>query len=199
MRRLLSVAAPAAAGLAALAATAVPAAATPTAVTGGRTTVEIPPATTSALLGAGIVPLPIAPGSERPTFRAGGIGVAASFPVTGGSVDLSALTGTITHAGGLALYDVRTGRDVTVDNFDIVLGSSPVLTAEVPALHARATIFDLSLAHAHITTSGARVTVTGVGVTLDPGAATVLDHALRTAAFTGGLPIGTATTSITAG
>jgi hypothetical protein len=164
-----------------------------TTLTGGRTTVVLAPATTGALLQNGILPFPIAPGRERLVSQ-GGLTVAASFQVTGGSVDLSSLTGTVRHAGGLFFFDYRTFRSLAIENFDIVLGSSPVLTAWVPALHARATIFDLSLAAAHISASGDRVVVTDVAVTLDAGAAAALNSALGATLFAGGLPIGTAST-----
>jgi hypothetical protein len=164
-----------------------------TTLSGGRTTVVVAPATTAALLQDGILPLPIFPGRERPAFQ-GGFTVAASFPVTGGAVDLSTLTGTVNHAGGLFFFDYRNFHRLAIRDFDIVLGPAPALTAWVPALHARATIFDLSLAAAHISAAGDRVVVTGVGVTLDAGAAAALNRALGTSLFAGGLPIGTAST-----
>jgi hypothetical protein len=168
-----------------------------TTLTGGQTTVVVAPATTEALLHNGILPLPIFPGRVRPAFTHG-FTVVASFPVTGGSVDLSTLTGSINHAGGLLFFDYRNFHSLAIDDFDIVLAPSPVLTAWVPALNARATIFDLSLAGAHISAKGHRVTVTGVGVTLDAGAAAALNAALGTNLFAGGLAIGTASTTVLA-
>jgi hypothetical protein len=169
-----------------------PAAAT---LVGGRTTLVVAPGTAAALLQNGILPLPIAPGRVRPVFR-GGFTVAASFPVTGGSVDLSTLTGTINHAGGLFFFDLHTFKGLAIEDFDINLGASPTLTAWVPALRARATIFDLNLAGAQIRTPGHRVIVTGVSVTLDPNAAAALNSALGTSLFAGGLSIGTAATDL---
>ena len=66
---------------------------------GARTTLTTDPATTSALFGAGIIPLPIAPSAIAPTTDA----ARYTFPVTGGKVDADTLAGTIRHSGGLLL------------------------------------------------------------------------------------------------
>ena len=57
---------------------------------GMRTTLTTDPGTTSALFGAGIIPLPIAPSTIAPTSDA----ARYTFPVTGGRVDAKTLAGT---------------------------------------------------------------------------------------------------------
>ena len=66
---------------------------------GARTTLTTDPGTTSALFGAGIIPLPIAPSSITPTSDA----ARYTFPVTSGRVDAKTLAGTIRHSGGILL------------------------------------------------------------------------------------------------
>jgi hypothetical protein len=166
----------------------------------GKTTVVVAAATTDALIGHGILPLLVTPASESSVVAKSGNTIGVSFPVTGGSVDLSAGTGTIHHDGGLNFYDFDNGRTLVVRNFVITLGKSPVLTAYVPALKARAPIFDLSLAHAEIDKPGKDIVkVEDIAVTLDPVAAKALDAALDTTLFTPGLTIGTATSKLVTG
>ncbi len=66
----------------------------------------------------------------------------------------------------------------------------------MPALGVRTTIFNLDLSKASIDASAHRVVVSNVGVTLDAGAAAALNSALGTSVFSGGLPIGSATSSL---
>lgn len=110
-------------------------------VTGDRTTVAIPPSTAGVLIGNGILLLPVGGAVEVPTFN-GGIGVKASFRVTGGS-----------------------------------LICSPEPKASIDG-------------------ATRRVVVSNVGVALDAGAVAALNHALGTTVFSGGLTIGSATSSL---
>jgi hypothetical protein len=164
----------------------------------GRTSVVIAPATAGALLSNSILPLPVLPGAEFPAVSGGSPTVEVSFPITGESVDLRSLTGTIDHSGGLVFDDVTTGKSLEIDDFDINLGPAAVLTAYVPALNVRVPIFDLSLAYAITNSYGRGITVRDIAVTLDPVAAGALDATLGTTLFTGGLPIGTASTELQA-
>jgi hypothetical protein len=197
-RTVAVVLATAAAGLTLLAASVGSAGASPTSthLSGGTTSVVIAPGTAGALLSHDILPLPIAPGAEVPA-TSGTPTLKVSFPVTGGHVNLTNLTGTIEHSGGLDFYDVATGKSLVIDDFDIVLGATPELTAKVPALGVRVPVFDLGLSAAKITTPGRHaVDVADVAVTLDPVAAGALNSTLGTTLFAGGLPIGTASTDL---
>ena len=80
-------------------------------------------------------------------------------------------------------------------DFTIELGRA-VLTGQVPALGVWTTIFNLDLSKASIDASAHRVVVSSVGVTLDAGAAAALNSALGTSVFSGGLPIGSAPSSL---
>jgi len=114
-----------------------PSGATTATTTEGRTAVAIPPSTTGALVGNGIVPVAV-----------------------GGALAVAGLTG------------------------------------YAPALGVRTTIFHVDRAQASIDAATHRVVVSNVGVTLDAGAAAALDRALGTTLFNGGLPIGSATSSL---
>lgn len=197
LRTFAAAVATGAASLAFVAGTSPGAAAAPasTPLAGGRTTVTVAAGTAAALLSHGIVPLPYAPGVEFPVVAGPTLG--ASFPIDSGSVNLSSLTGVIGHAGGLIFFDTVTQKSVLIRTFEINLFGAQKLTAEIPALGARATIFDLNLSKASVSTPSAHeVVVSGVGVTLDAAAAGALDSALGTTLFTAGLPIGTARTDL---
>src|ERR1700753_1048423 len=73
-----------------------PACSTPaTHLTGGHTTLTTAPGIAAALLSHGIVPLATLPGTEGVSTPKSGVAVTFAFPVTGGSVNLKKLTGTI--------------------------------------------------------------------------------------------------------
>jgi hypothetical protein len=193
VQKVVAVASMAAVGLLGVAGTSSASPKGATGVKGGHTVVTVAPATTRALLSNGIVIAPVAPA------KAGVVGKsytwAASFPVSGGSVNLTKVMGKVDHRGGLTFVDFDTSKQVTAKDFRIVLGKTAYITAEIPALHARAVVFDLNLSKAKVTAPGHNeVLVKNVSVTLASGAATALDGALGTHLFVGGLSIGTART-----
>ncbi len=134
---------------------------------GVRTTLTTDPATTSALFGAGIIPLPIAPSTVTPTADA----ARYTFPVTGGQVDAKTLAGTIRHSGGilLAQRDGLGWKALALSRFTIHITGAPYLSAMVGG--SRVAIADLDLGSAKISkfVRGGRVyvSVKNVGVTLN--------------------------------
>src|SRR6476620_8274618 len=80
----------------------------------GTTSVTSSPGVTAALLRNGILPLPPGGASEGLVLQPGGLGVKASFPVTGGSVDADTLAGTVTHKGGLVFVSLAAFKTVTI-------------------------------------------------------------------------------------
>src|SRR5579875_3694287 len=62
---------------------------------GGETSLTTAPGIAAALLSHGIVPLATLPGTEGASVGKSGVAVQFGFPVTGGSVNLKQLTGTI--------------------------------------------------------------------------------------------------------
>ena len=96
---------------------------------GMRTTLTTDPGTTSALFGAGIIPLPMAPSSITPTSDA----ARYTFPITGGRVDAKTLAGRITHSGGilLAQRDGMGWKALSLGKFTIHITGAPYLSAVV--------------------------------------------------------------------
>jgi hypothetical protein len=149
---------------------------------GMRTTLTTDPATTSALFGAGIIPLPIAPSTIAPTSDA----ARYSFPVTGGKVDATTLAGSIRHSGGLLLAqrDGTGWKALSLAKFTINVTGSPNLTAVVNG-GKRLAIADLDLGSAQIkkfTKAGrAYVSIKNVGVTLNATAMGAVNATFGTA------------------
>jgi hypothetical protein len=152
----------------------------------------------SASLVNALTSLNVAPGTVNPTQLVDGI---ASFPITGGALDVKNAKGEIAHSGGLTLSKGST--IVRLQSFTIdTTGSSPVLTGIAVvngSVVARLPLFDLQLP-AHLTlplkpAAGVRVNLNSVGVTLTDAAASTLNSIFKTSAFAGGLKIGTATAS----
>jgi hypothetical protein len=149
---------------------------------GTRTTLTTDPGTTSALFGAGIIPLPIAPSSVTPTSDA----ARYTFPVTSGRVDATTLAGYIRHSGGilLAQRDGMGWKALSLAKFGIHITGSPYLTAIVNG-GDRIAIADLDLGSAQIKkyTKGGRayVSIKNVGVTLNATAMGALNATFGTA------------------
>jgi hypothetical protein len=163
---------------------------------GGTTTVTTAPGIAVTLIKNGIVPIGIAPGTERLTLANGSPVARFAFPVTGGKVSLSPRGGTIDHRGGILFADVKTGKHVEVSDFiiDLTHGDLTGIVNGNPS--ARVALFTLSLAHAQLSAGRHCLTATGITVDLTPGAAAALNSALGTTLFAGGLDLGTAAASV---
>jgi hypothetical protein len=156
----------------------------------GRTTVVTAPGVVQALLGEGILPVVTRPGKFALRDN-GGVAIAASFPVTGGSVSLDPPSGKIYHKGGIKFINVKNGQSIEVGKFTINLDAGR-LTGVVNRSSTRVAIFNLDLSNASITTAGDVVTVRNVGLNLTAGAAGALNDSLGVDLFSGGLTFGTA-------
>ncbi len=164
---------------------------------GGVTAVTATPAVTSTLVRNGILPLPVGGASEYPVLLPGGLGVQATFPVNGGSVDAATLAGTITHSGGLVFVNLAKLKAVTVSNFTIVIDSAPHLVAtKVNGSPASLRVFDLDLTKAKVATTSNGVSVSGIGVSFTADAAAALNSSLGTGVFSAGLVAGSANTQL---
>ncbi len=137
-------------------------------------------------------------GVSAGTIGAGTIrGGVASFPITGGAIDLANAKGEINHTGGLSLSTRTVRVELTSFNID-TLGSAPVLTGLVTAngnLLGRVPLFRLTLPQLTLPLQpGAFNTlfIPGVRVGLTPEAATALNQVFSVTAFVADFNIGTA-------
>ncbi|MFN0088624.1 MAG: hypothetical protein ACKVX9_24765 [Blastocatellia bacterium] len=140
-------------------------------------------------------------GTLRLTVGTTGDGVlrsgAATFPVTGGALDLANAKGEINHTGGLFLASGTTRVELSSFNID-TLGSAPVLTGLVTAngnLLGRVPLFTLQLPALTLplqTQAFNTLFIPNVGVRLTAEAAAALNGAFSVRTFTAGFNIGTA-------
>jgi hypothetical protein len=168
---------------------------------GGTTTVTTTTVTTApgialTLIENGIVPVGVAPGAEQLELVHGSAAARFAFPVTGGTVSLSPLGGTIDHRGGILFVDDKTGKHVEVSNFVIDLSQGDLTGIVNGNPSARVALFTLSLAHAKLSAGKHCLQATGITVDLTAGAAAALNSAIGTTLFSGGLDLGTAATSV---
>jgi hypothetical protein len=165
-------------------------------LTGGQTSVTTAPGIAAALLGHGIVPLATLPGTEGASTGKSGIAVTFAFPVTGGSVNLKQLTGTIGHSGGIVFIAPASGKQIAVSDFVINL-KQKLLTAIVNGNpKERVPLLSLSLAGAKVTAGRHAVRVSGIVTRRTKTAASALDATFGTSLFTPGLELGTASTLV---
>jgi hypothetical protein len=165
-----------------------PQAASAATIGGGSTTLTTDPATTAALVGAGIAPTP----AGRATAAASGASVAFTFPVTGGFVNLQNLGGKVWHAGGITFTNTATGAAVTVSRFVIDTRAAQLTALLERSRGTRTSILDLNLSGVTVTPGPSGVVVGNVTASLTSGAASALNAALGTSVFSAGLTIGTA-------
>jgi len=152
----------------------------------GATTVTLDPSTAAALTTLGVG---VAPTGSAYASKAG-----VSFPITLGLVDGADLTGQIRHSGGLVF--AKGATKVYLSRFFIDLDDTPSLSGKVGTSFgtgARADLFSLDLSALKVDAGKRHIALSGVTLTLTAGAATALNGAFGTDAFTEGLVIGTAT------
>ena len=159
---------------------------------GDKTKFVTDPATTKVLLDNGISPQPVGPTGFQLLQKDEGLSVRYSFPITGGSVNLSALTGAIDHSGGINFVNTKNGRNLLLTNFRIEIGASPGLTAAVGGTNLRVRILDLDLSRAKILSQGSVIRVKNVDARLTETAAGALNASLGVSFFAAGIDLGTA-------
>jgi len=160
---------------------------------GVRTALTTDPATTSLLFtAAGIIPMPVWPTPIALTTHA----ARYTFPVTGGAVNATTLTGNIRHSGGIVLVK-RSGNDWTslsLTRFTVTISKHPHLSAIVNG-GKRLTIAGLDLSKAKIVrvTKHGRVyvSVSNVTVNLDTTAVGAINGTFGTS-LTAPVDLGTA-------
>ena len=166
------------------------ASAAPTAqVRDGYTLVELLPEFVTALGSLGIAPSKLLPATlyQRIAF----------FPITGGRIDASNAKGEVPHSGGLTL--TRGGTQVVISDFIIDTTSTPKLTGSVTAngsIVGRIPLFNLALPALalplQLPAAPETLLIEGNRVTLTAEAASALNGAFGTTAFSPGFNIGIA-------
>jgi hypothetical protein len=165
-------------------------------LTGGDTSLTTASGIAAALLSHGIVPLATLPATEGASVGSGGVAVRFSFPVTGGSVNLKQLTGTVDHSGGILFIAPATGKEIAVSGFVINLKQGELTAIVNGNPKERVPLLSLSLAHAKIAAAKHAVRISGIVATLTKTGASALDATFGTTLFTKGLELGTASTLV---
>jgi hypothetical protein len=138
----------------------------------GTTTVTTAPGIASALLGAGVVPLPT-PGTRLSIASLSKLTVSYGFPITGGNPDLAGPSGDINHSGGINF--VSRAAHLEIGRFDIDLAAGTIFARQVNFAAGRIPVLDVDLSHLAVSTVGRRTVLSGITLRLDPVAA----HALN--------------------
>jgi hypothetical protein len=155
---------------------------------GGKTTVQLSEEFVGALGALGVTPTAIKNGKLN--LKKGEV----SFRIPAGAIDVETLAGDIFHSGGLGLG--VPGVQVSLLNFIISTTDDQVLTG-LAAVNGdvvdRIPLFNLTLSPDAVdTSSGNKLMVGPVAVTLTAVAAATLNDVFGVDAFTPDFPIGTA-------
>jgi hypothetical protein len=162
-------------------------------VTGGETSLTTVSGLVGSLTHGGIAVYATTPGTESLIGSASSPQLKFSFPVTGGSVNPSHLTGTIKHRGGILLINTSNGHSIKLSRFYISL-THKHLSAIV--LGTRVTVAHLSFSGARVRVGLSSVRVRKIRAKLTTAAAGALDTALGTTLFTPGMRIATVRTLV---
>jgi hypothetical protein len=181
--------------LAGLVATAAPATAAPSEVLPalrGATSVTTAPGIVSALVGKGVLPLPVAPKTGfRLGLPGGQLAAKYTFPIYRGNPDLSGPSGDILHEGGINFVGTH-GRHLSIRTFDIDLAAGKVFANRVNGAKAHVAILDLDLAGLSVAQKNGATVLSGIKVTLDAEAAGALNATFAGLDLPAGLGFGTA-------
>src|SRR3954470_8083331 len=173
------------------------AAATTVTVTGGSTTTVSTPALGKALLGAGIVPLPVGK-AKLDSLDLKTLSLTVTQPIVGGTLNPSAFfAGDIDHAGGLQFFNLRNLRTVVISDFVVYNDANPRLVATVNwNPKQKVTLFTVDLSKLVLTGSTGQLGLGNVGLVITADGAALLNGKLRTKVFTAGTRFGTANTTV---
>jgi hypothetical protein len=198
MRGRLATAVAAVAG-AALVATATPAAAAPILnVTGGHTTTISTPEISRKLVGAGIVPLPVSPGTldkiDLSTLQ-----VTTTLPITSGRLDQGAFfAGDATTRGGLQFINLLAFRQVTLTDLKVFIDfADPRIEATIQGTRGqKVKLFKIDISGVQFGGNGTdTLELNNNKLLLAPEGAALLNGRLRTEVFTADAVFGTANTT----
>ena len=183
--------------LAGLVATATPSTAAPTVLPPlrGATSVTTAPGIVSALVGKGVLPLPVEPYTGFRVGVSGGVHATYTFPVYRGNPDLSGPSGDILHLGGIYFLGAH-GQHLSIRNFDIDLASGKVFANRVNGAVAHVAILDLDLSGLKVVSKNGSTVLTGIKVNLDAQAAGALDATFTNLNLPAGLAFGSATVTV---
>jgi hypothetical protein len=144
---------------------------------GGTTALTLRPSTVKTLGSLGV--------AVSPTGRAKLRDRAATFPITGGSIDPASGAGTIRHAGGLRLR--AGGTSVVLKDYRVTVGRQINLSAKA----GKGRLHLLRLAGTpRVTRAGFDTRVRGLTARLTAKAASTLNRAFGVHAFRKGIPLG---------
>jgi hypothetical protein len=152
----------------------------------GFTAVDLSDTFVDALGALGVTPASIAPGAL--------VGQTATFPISGGALDLETSGGEIIHTGGLSLSTADTTVRLSNFTIDTINSADPLLTGLVSVngdLVGRLPLFALSLNDAP-TVIASSLSIPNVDLMLGQDAADALNNAFNINALSGGIDIGSA-------
>lgn len=183
-----------------LALTAAPAVATPARASAGSglsgaTAVTTAPGIATTLIRAGVLPLPVVPGTGFRLGYSDGLTATYRFPITGGNPDLAAGTGDILHSGGINFVSRRSRLEI--GRFDIDLAAGKVFATQVNYAPARLPVLDLDLSGLTVASRDGATVLSGITVRLDGVAAGALNSTFGLGLPTdGSLVFGSATVTL---
>ncbi|MGC5013100.1 hypothetical protein ACLQ2R_20265 [Streptosporangium sp. DT93] len=171
-------------------------AATAAPVKGGETKVTTARGLGKVLLENGIAAYTTSPGKTGVHVSGDNLSLSFRYPVTGGRASVKPLAGKVEHRGDLAFVNVRNGKRLKVGDFVIDLAKGRISGNVNDDPRTRVPVFDLDLSAAKLKVDGSVVHARNIRVKLTSVAAGALNKALRTDLFSGGLRIGTASTTL---
>jgi hypothetical protein len=164
-------------------------------VTGGSATTVTAPGVVGKLIGAGIVPLALPPGTMSINGPLTNLTATTTFPVSSGSVDFTTFNGQVELGGGLLLTHLLPLSVVKLNALRIeIVNGVTTLTAATPS-GTRIALFALSLSGATLGGDATHIVIGNLATTVTADGARFLDSSLHTNVFTAGMLFGTSSST----
>jgi hypothetical protein len=162
-------------------------------VTGGTATTVSAPGVAGQLLGAGILPVVLPPG--KMSIDLSNLTATITLPLTGGSIDLTTLSGQASAGGSIVFTKLFPLRIVRLTSIQVDIVNGIVTQSALTPAGTRVSLFQLSLTGATFGGDATDLTISNLATTITADGAQYLDSALRTHVFTAGMLFGTASST----
>lgn len=117
------------------------------------------------------------------------------FPVSGGTLDTSAFTGTVQHKGSLSFVNVSEFRQLTITDLHYEVAPQ-VISGRIAGTQNRVALFDVDSGELDILVGQGNYTLTGLKLKVSAAGATALNDGLETDFFTAGYLFATSVTTV---
>ncbi len=162
-------------------------------VTGGSATTVSAPGVAGQLLGAGILPVVLPPGTM--SISLSNLTATITLPLTAGSVNLTTFNGQVSAGGTIVFAKLFPLHIVRLTSIQVNIVNGIVTQTALTSAGTRVSLFQLSLNGATFGGDATHLVISNLATTITADGAQYLDAALHTHVFTAGMLFGTSSST----